>query len=257
MTVAIPCLSMTWTLLRIAEIGSDGDGLLYPVPSGATNGVIHDSADGSCAPPVSFTTIELKEHFPGGGTETLLKASEIKGSLHITDSRLVVACSKYDKGGGWVGGVSSLAFDAVSKARAALRSRGTSLVGHIRYPWLASAGYIRKTGWLSDEVVRFVSYEKAGSEEIVYLLDLKLPKTTSAQKVAREVTQRAALYRLDHTKVEDDDHPDIEALLHPPALPERKNRFSAWKFTTSFYPRASTAFGDLGKGSTIEQPADK
>lgn len=184
---------MSWSMLTVRENEDDGDGVLYPLPTLDVNGILLDGDDGECAPLITATTVHLQERGQQGRKNaTLLKAAEIKASINITDARVAIACTKYDKGGGWIGGPTALAANAVSKARAAVRRRGKSLVGHIRYPWLWSVGYIEKTGWLSDEQLRLVAIDKTGSEKRILLLDLTLPKSTSAEKVAREIVQRAA-----------------------------------------------------------------
>jgi len=66
----------------------------------------------------------------GRGLRTLVKLRDVKIDLYITDSRLALACEKYDKGGGWVGfgagAVVAITPNAVSKMRATewLRPRG-------------------------------------------------------------------------------------------------------------------------------------
>lgn len=244
---------MVWELLSIREPGAmgeehdDADSVLYPVPNGTTNGIKLDDTDGNCAPPVTATTIELLELAANGKkNDTLLKAEGIKASIYITDSRIAVACTNYDKGGGWGEDLTGIALNAVSKVRAAVRRRGTILVGHIRYPWLRSSGYIEKTGWLSDEQLRFVATAKNKSEH-TYLLDMTLPKSTSAENIAREVTRRAARYRLAHTRMEsEEERAAVEDLLEPPGLEHDKGRFATWRFPTYFFVRGSTAFGDVG-----------
>ena len=41
--------------------------------------------------------------------------------------------------------------NAISKARAAIRSRGKMLVGQVRYPWIQTVGSSPKDGWASEE----------------------------------------------------------------------------------------------------------
>ena len=82
----------------------------------------------------------------------MLRVRKVRIDFFITDARLAVACSKYDKGGGWVGGAAAMiVFNAVSKARAAIRSHGKMLAGQVRYPWLRWVASTPKTGFTSDE----------------------------------------------------------------------------------------------------------
>lgn len=243
---------MTWTLLAIRELGDGMDGVRYPVPTSDRNGIVLDDWDGCCAPVVTATRIELQE-LVGDSTkpETILRAESVKVSIYITESRVAIACSKYDKGGGWVGGATALAFNAVSKARAAIRSQGKCLVGQVRYPWLSAVGFSPKTGWLSDETLRLVAVERSGGVETKYLLDLTLPKSISAEKMAREIAQRAARFRLARTSMDSEkERARMEALLDPPVLQPDKGRFALWSFGTYYFARESTAFGDVDGSGT-------
>lgn len=74
--------------------------------------------------------------------------SEVDSVVTITNQRLVMVASKYDKGGGW-DSESILAFgvlNAASKIRAKVRSRGKALVAQVRWPWLVGMRYRPKTG---------------------------------------------------------------------------------------------------------------
>ena len=237
---------MPWMPLTVRDLNDQDSDILYPIPDGTPDGITLDEHDGRTVHSFVVTTIELLElGRDGAGSETLLKAEGIKAVLYVTDSRVAIACTKYDKGGGWYGGVTALALNAASKAMAASRRKGKVLVGHIRYPWLSSAGYTTKTGWLSDEELRIAVSEKTGGEEHTFLLDLKFPKGTSAEAVAREITGRAARYRLRNTTMDsDEERAGIEALVTPPPLTPKKGSFSTWRFPSRYFARTSTAYGN-------------
>lgn len=241
---------MGWTMLTIRPVGGGGDGVLYPIPGEGPNSVEFDEHDGDVQGPVTATRIELSESVDGGKRKQLLVAEKVKVSVYITDARLIVACSKYDKGGGWYGGVTALALNAGSKAMAAMRRHGKSLVGHIRYPWLSWTGYTTKAGFLSDESLRLSATVNDGASKHTLYLDLRLPKTTSAEKVAREITSRAARHRLATCDLEPKVRAEVEALVDPPPLVPEPKAYSRWIFPEYFFARESTAFGKRGQPVT-------
>lgn len=123
----------------------------------------------------------------------LLKVDDVSINVYITSARLVAVCRKFDKGGGWFGGVAAMVvFNAVSKARAAIRSHGKFLVGQMRWPWLSDVGYTEKTGWLSDNQLRVVAMDERGAW---IFADFKLPKDVNARAVAERILASAAAAR--------------------------------------------------------------
>ena len=120
-------------------------------------------------------------------------ADDIRVEVWITDARVALACSTYDKGGTWYGGVTALALTAGERAVAAVRRRGKMLVGQVRYPWISRVGSTAKFGWLTDERVILRFKDPDGD---VWELYLTLPKRSDAAELAAEVARRAAAYRL-------------------------------------------------------------
>jgi len=181
-------------------------------------------------------------HIKTGGEKTVyIKAQEIALSVYVTDSRVIFYCSNYDKGGGWIGGgVQSLVLNAISKAAARARTKGTVLVGHIRYEWLQSIGYFCKTGWLSQEQMRFIYND---SDETQWIIDLVLNKRDDSSAFAHDVLHRACKYRL----VMKDEISDIERLFleshsrtaRIPVTDDPRHKFSIAHFPTHY--KAPTA----------------
>ena len=104
--------------------------------------------------------------------------------MFVTDSRVALACEMYDKGGGWVGfGAGGLLVavtaNAVSKARAASRSRGKVLVGHVRYPWLKSVGASTQSGFGTSEAIRLEYSDKLPGGPVTELVERPCPRTST------------------------------------------------------------------------------
>jgi hypothetical protein len=164
-------------------------GLLFPVPGEQKNTVLFEPRDGDSIQPLNAKALDFKM-----GNRTVLSVRKVRIDLFVTDARLALACSKYDKGGGWVGGATAMVvFNAVSKTRAVLRSRGKMLAGQIRYPWLQWVGSSPKTGWTNEEMLIMQCAAEDGTS---LRLTLTLPKNIDAARVAAEIADRAARYRL-------------------------------------------------------------
>jgi hypothetical protein len=185
-------------------------GLIFPVPGAGKNTVLFEPRDGDSVQHITANAITFKI-----GKSTALQARKVRIDLFITDARFALACSKYDKGGGWVGGATAMVvFNTVSKARAALRSRGKMLAGQVRYPWLQWVGSAPKTGWTSEETLVMRCAAEDGTP---LQLTLTLPKNIEAARVAAEIADRAARYRLASEELEGEPRAAIEAHLGSPS----------------------------------------
>jgi hypothetical protein len=215
-------LAMSFAMLAV-RTADEEDGRLYPIPGKERGSVETEGWDGQ---PLRLTggSVTVQE-LSSGTWRTLQRLRDVKLDLLITDSRLVVSCGKFDKGGGWVGfggggALFALAANGVSKARAAHRRHGKLLVGQVRYPWLRCVGYKPKAGWGSHEEIRLGVVTKSGEGERQELfLDIALPKNVDSAAVARAVVTRAAAYRLAYTEVADDDRPKLVELSEDPSIP--------------------------------------
>jgi hypothetical protein len=181
-------------MLDVVEVGLEADpgdpalGLLLPVPLDARNAVVLEPRDGANIRELEATGVTL--NYRG---EQIFAVSGIHASVLLTDARVVVACSNYDKGGGWIGSPALMGvFNAASKIRAVVRSKGRMLVGQARYPWLARVGSTAKLGFGSVE--RLV-LEASEGEGRTYRLLLELRRDAGAD-VAAEVVRRAAAFKL-------------------------------------------------------------
>lgn len=190
-------------------------GLIFPVPSLQRDEVVREARDGRSVSTVIGKDVEVCE---GSARNRLLKAPDIRVRIDITDARVTFACSKYDKGGGWIGDpVSMLALNTGSKLLAAARRRGKMLVGQVRYPWIVAV-YAQNKTWKHAEVLRLRC--KSGDEYI--WVDLEL-KGHDATVVAREIIHRAARFRLAHDpELSLEEQRELHELARLPPLVWRK-----------------------------------
>ncbi len=190
---------MSFSIITVRTY-DDEDDALFPRLDSMTGGPAFDADDGSLR---ELNARELEIYEFNGGVDRVLSLDSLTFEVAITDSRVVVWCKKFDKGGGWRGfGVTSLviagAANAVSHARAASRRKGKCLVGQVRYPWLAKVGYRSKQGMFSsvEEIRLLVEDGTSGSDRRRMALDLRLNSTESARSVAETIVRRAVDYRL-------------------------------------------------------------
>jgi hypothetical protein len=180
----------------------------FPGPGPSPDTVILEPEDGSNAQVVAGTMMSVSV-VQGHGVQArpVAKIRKIRASVLVSDCRVAVACSNYDKGGGWYpafggipAGVISLTANAVSKSRAKKRREGNMLIGHVRYPWLMTVGFKQRSGPLTSDVLRLgivvtkTQTQPGGS----LIFDIETPGVPTSE-VARDVVSRAATNRLNHT----------------------------------------------------------
>jgi hypothetical protein len=252
---------VSFNVLTVRSGLDTGNDALYPTLSSASDAevITLDGYDGQQVTKIVATAVRVHQ-VSSNGLKVLIRLQDVKIDIYITDSRLALACEKYDKGGGWVGfGAGGLLVavtaNAVSKARAASRTRGKVLVGHIRYPWLKSVGASSKSGFATSEAIRLEYSERQDGATVRKIVELILPKNIDATLVAQDVTRRAAAYRLAY-------YPDMPgeervkfASLNeaPPRLQPPPKKFAFVPLPTYYHANAATAFP---RTSEPAQPAD-
>ncbi|HEV7493339.1 hypothetical protein [Baekduia sp.] len=217
------------------------DGYFLPVPGLETDTVLLEPRDGADVRRLHCNEIVVKA---GEANKRILRAADIRAQVLLTDARLTIACTKYDKGGGWVGGpVAMIALNAGSKLLAANRRRGKMLVGQIRYPWIHAVYAQNKSGWSGSELLRVIV--KARGQ--LLRLELTFPKDVDATAIATELIRRTAQFRLAHEPDrEDAEIKRLHELASVPPLVWRKadNQLAGHQFP-SHWPVAhrSARFG--------------
>jgi len=232
---------------------SDDDDALYPVLSGPGDSLpVEITQDDGQIAHFRAARALVQQSTTKGLTSVISLPDDIKWEILITDTRVIVYCTKFDKGGGWTGmgagAVFALAANAVSKARAAHRRKGKVLVAHIRYPWIAAVGGSPKEGWRSAENLRFkVDAQPRGQGHRHLYLTLVLPKQLDAASIAYEVGRRCARYRLaNDDSMEPEEHAKFVAIATgpqktPAASDPGKPRWSWYEMPTSYRVNATTA----------------
>jgi hypothetical protein len=185
---------MTYPILVIRRPDETPDPL-FPQPALEPDSVELTPEDGNVA---TFRCSGLRtQRRVDGNFVTMGELGRSPATAFITDGRLAVACSKYEKGRVWrgwgpmgviVAGIATL----VSTASAAQRRQGQMLVGHVRYEWLT--GVIAREGQGSkNPVIQLLMRDP--TEGGVVQLQLHLNRSDVAHSKAEEIVSRAARHQ--------------------------------------------------------------
>jgi hypothetical protein len=224
----------TFHLLAARELGTPAD-QLYPAPGEQPDTVQPIAEDGQSLPPVITKGLIVREIPPGGRPQRLAWFKDAKAAIGITESRLTVACSKYETGGGavpWTPAAIPLALtlNVLSKRKASQQRQGKMLVGQVHYPLLLSVGIMPPVSSIrGHQQLRIGTIDPTQSGFRGLILDVGLPGTTQAQKVAREIVSRAASYRLaSGEELTSELREQLEQLREPAPLQAVPRRFSSY-----------------------------
>jgi hypothetical protein len=238
---------VTFNILSV-RTAQDSDGRLYPVLGDASCPVELEQWDGNVQT-CGASRLILSEWIKGG-FKPVTKLLDVPIQLLTTDSRVVIACEKWNKGdrywGVGLGATSALISNTVNKAKEARQRRGTMLLGHIRYGWLTQIGYGRTTGLGARPTIRLgVSHRVQPDNHVRALfLELALDKRSNSAQLAESIARRAAIYRLKY----DADVTDEDSVVYrkyasgPPPLPTpQAKQYAIYKFPRSAPATEGTA----------------
>jgi len=179
-----------------------------------------------------------------GDYRILTRLKDVPIELIVTDSRVIIACEKWNRGdrywGVGLGATSAMISNTINKAKEARQRRGTMLLGHIRYGWLVNVGYTIPQGLGQRPCVRFELFHRVppDNHERRLRLELGLRKRTDSAEVAKAITRRAAKYWLRHYQDNLADSRDKYQKLAagPPDLPTPKPKHYAFYVIPRSFP---------------------
>lgn len=224
---------MSFNILAVREIGA-ADSSLYPVPGETPDQVQPETQDGQAHAALTSTEIQVSEAVPGRSPKRVLSVNKVKAAVTITEARVIVACSKYEKGGGftpWTVAAVPFAVTAnvISKVRASRGRRGKMLVGQVRYPWLLSVGCRERSTSLGHDTLRLGILDPSEQGRAL-TLDIHLPRQESGVELARQITCLAARHRLEGESDIPELREHISELTDPPPLQPAPKEFSSYVF---------------------------
>ncbi|MBQ6016631.1 MAG: hypothetical protein IJL19_01985 [Clostridiales bacterium] len=179
--------------------GTDANGNLIadPLDNGISNCVR------ACGIAIYRKTVNDKEF------RQTLRASDIDIDCYITDSRIIVRCDKYDKGGTWTGGLTALALNAVERAAANRRTRGKTFLGHIRYEWVSAVAYMSKDkAGLFSSAIRELRILLVNTDKTKYLYVISFKENTDTIRLANDILHKLVDYR---ARMKDEKTPEEDA----------------------------------------------
>jgi hypothetical protein len=224
---------MSFIILSVRD-GEAPDDPLYPIPGETANTVELTEADGQ--PLAYVTATELSVAELTAKPRRIFRVEKVKAALIVTDSRVAVACSKYEKGGGWmplsVGAIPvAIASNTASKVMASRRRRGKMLVGQVNYPYLSSVG-CRRTGVMRPrEQLRLNVFDPTMPSRATLALDITLAAgSQSAGSMSQQIVSRAAAHRLESgERLDGRSRELLQRLLTPePLAPTGDKNFSLY-----------------------------
>jgi hypothetical protein len=240
---------MSFQLVTIRSADFD-DPTMYPVLGNGTV-IAFEPLDGPAPQRLIATQVQVHE-LRGSGLATLARFRRIRAEVFVTEGRVAVACRKYEKGGGWLSTsiTGMVLFNAVSYARAAIRSRGKALVGHVRYPWLKAVGFAPRCGRGTHDTLRLVVEEEDQGRRRTLFLDLGLQSNFDAASAALLIAQSCARYALAHDVASSSSREGFAALVHASPLAPVPTQFVFYMMPTSHCASRDTAYPPTGSPAT-------
>lgn len=229
--------TMTFNAIIISEIGNQDQPFAYAITDDEGN-LVSEKHDHGLSNVLTATAITVKKCANGVNDYVqTMHGTDIKIDVYVTDSRVAILCKKYDKGGGWTGGLTALALNAGSKILAAHRRKGKVLIGHIRYEWLCDIAYQAKISWLTSDCLR-IFYKDA--EKNQWCLELTFKKGTDSAFIANDILRRASKYRLEMTDEKGEKETAFFAKYSTgsgkiPLTDDPKNKLSIIAFPNSYF----------------------
>ncbi|MBC7594407.1 MAG: hypothetical protein H7288_10770 [Kineosporiaceae bacterium] len=187
---------MTWNFVAPIAAEEDTDGL-FPLLS-STFDVMPEPLDGQLSTSLSVFQASVTRMVNGSFKEQV-NLSDLKLEAHFTESRFVLYCRKWSKGG-FIGSTDPIGLllaattAAVSAARAANRRKGTALAGHLHWEALRAVAWRPRTMW-DTNAVSLAYLDNTDGEEVRCRILLEFRRNVDAQEVARQILDRALAYR--------------------------------------------------------------
>jgi len=211
--------------------------------------LVMDESDGDTIGPIYANAAKVAQ-FDAKRQKMVTVASveDVKIDVYITEARVVLICTKYDKGGGWIGGPAAIALNAGSKILAANRRRGKALTAQMRYPWISRVSFQPKRGLGGVEAIRF----RFSSEGVTMTLEIQLDKSTDSGPMAFEIVKRLVAYRLADTDEKSaEETRAFRALVDAgQAATPPKGEMGSYVIPTSYPARSGAKFAPSAPPST-------
>jgi hypothetical protein len=229
---------MTYDVLSVCENG-DENFPLYPALNDDIL-IIPEASDGPLGQALRVTKVIVRRKV-GNSYKKVTETNDIAFDVWITNSRVILYCKKFEKGGGWVGwGLGGLAVavvaNSVSMAVAASRRKGKALVGNVRYPWISSVMFAPRSGFGTEEQLRLCFVDGTDSSRPECDVTLYLARGSDSNRLARAIVDRIISARYaSGEEMDADELARFEALRTSGlASPPQKGSLAPYKIPTSW-----------------------
>jgi hypothetical protein len=229
---------MTYNALSVCENG-DENFPLYPALNDDIL-ILPEASDGPLGQALRVTKVIVRRKV-GNSYKKVTETNDIAFDVWITNSRVILYCKKFEKGGGWVGwGLGGLAVavvaNSVSMAVAASRRKGKALVGNVRYPWISSVMFAPRNGFGTEEQLRLCFVDGTDSSRPECDVTLYLARGSDSNRLARTIVDRIISARYaSGEEMDADELARFEALRTSGlAAPPQKGSLAPYKIPTSW-----------------------
>jgi hypothetical protein len=221
---------MSWEGLKVVSVGEDTAGL-YPLLDDDRY-VTAEPDDG--AKDSTFKVLDARvAYFTGDDWETAASIEDSRIEVTPTESRLIFYCRKWSHGGyigttGPIGLVVLATTAAVSGARAAARNRGNALAGHIRWGWVMSIGFQKKTFFGSPSVAIIVAESVSETQMIPFRIATSFRLTSTAEEFRDSIIAHCRSYHHTYRNCLSDEHREAWDEFDPSRQWEEADKGLQW-----------------------------
>lgn len=234
----------------------DSDGWLYPIiGADQAHPMALEQWDGDLVK-VNVSSFSVHER-KANQFFTVLKLPASAAEMYVTDSRVVVSASHWNKGKrqglgfGTAAALSGLTRNAITLAKEAKQRQGQAFLGQVRYSWLSNIGFAPSPGGSQSlfggkPCLRMcVNHRVPGAPNPRRLyLDVKISYSGDISTLAQSIVQRAAKYRLNFfPDVSETTANELRALENIAPLPlPQANSFSMYSLPDPLLVGSKTSY---------------
>lgn len=140
--------------------------------------------DGFIHGPYAASSLFLQQNDDATGWHTQDELILGTIELYFTSARVIIRCPNYGRSGVWSGGALAGVLNIADAARARRETRGTALVGHLRYPWSFFVSASAKPGFSGWRTIDLGYLDLEDGTLAMWQLSLHLPKGADPAELA-------------------------------------------------------------------------